>query len=62
MLENLIVIALLSILIGGIVTYLIRAKRQGTACIGCPYAKQCNEKIILNCSQKTPDTYNKKDL
>lgn len=28
---------------GGIIFYLIRAKRRGETCIGCPYAKQCGK-------------------
>lgn len=36
---NLLIIALLAILIGAAAFYVIRAKKQGRKCIGCPYAK-----------------------
>ena len=39
--ENVIVILLLIALVAGILWYLIRAKKRGEKCIGCPYAKQC---------------------
>ena len=41
MIENIIIIAILAAIIGGIILYLIRAKKRGETCIGCPYAKQC---------------------
>ena len=39
--KNLIVILILVVIVAGIVRYLIRAKKRGEKCIGCPYAKQC---------------------
>ncbi len=44
MMENLILVFILLAIIGGIVFYLIRAKKRGETCIGCPYAKQCSGK------------------
>ncbi len=46
--ENVIVILILVAVSIGIILYLIRAKRKGQKCIGCPYAKQCNS----NCNCK----------
>ena len=36
-------IAILAILliVGGAVFYIVREKRRGAKCIGCPYAKEC---------------------
>lgn len=48
--ENAIVIFILIALVAGIVWYLIRAKKRGEACIGCPYAKQCGSKDKGGCS------------
>ncbi len=42
-LANIIIIAVLAAIVGGIVFYLIRAKKRGESCIGCPYSKQCNK-------------------
>ena len=41
MLENVLIIALLLAIVVGVVIYLIRAKKRGQTCIGCPYAKRC---------------------
>ncbi|MBE6568506.1 MAG: FeoB-associated Cys-rich membrane protein [Ruminococcaceae bacterium] len=48
MIENIIVIAILAAIVGGTVFYLIRAKKRGQKCIGCPYAKQCGGKCGEN--------------
>ena len=42
--EDVIIIAVLLCIIGGIVFYLSRAKKRGETCIGCPYSKQCASK------------------
>ena len=42
--ENVIVILILLCIIGGIIHYLLKAKKRGETCIGCPYAKQCGGK------------------
>ena len=39
--ENVIVICILVAIAAGIIWYLIRAKKSGAKCVGCPYAKQC---------------------
>ena len=44
MYDNYIVIGILVLLLGSIIFYLIRAKKKGQKCIGCPYAKQCSGK------------------
>jgi radical SAM protein with 4Fe4S-binding SPASM domain len=46
--ENIIIVLILVMLAAGIVFYLIRAKRRGEKCIGCPYAKQCEGKCGSN--------------
>ena len=48
--ENFIIIFILVAIAAGIVWYLIRAKRKGETCIGCPYAKQCGGKCSGGCS------------
>ena len=39
--ENVIIIAvvLLIVILAGV--YIVRAKKRGEKCIGCPYAKEC---------------------
>ena len=38
-----IVIAVLAVIVGGAVVYLLRAKRKGVRCIGCPYGESCQK-------------------
>lgn len=40
--ENFIAAGILIVLIGAIVFYLIKEKKKGGKCVGCPYAKQCS--------------------
>ena len=37
-----IVLAIIALAIGGAVAYIVRAKKSGQKCIGCPYAKSCS--------------------
>ena len=41
MMANVIVVILLAVIIGGAVSYLIKAKKSGAACIGCPSGGAC---------------------
>ncbi len=45
---NIIAIAVIVLIVGGAVFYIVRAKKRGDKCVGCPYAKQCGG----NCSSK----------
>lgn len=40
---DLILIAVLIIIVGVAIAYIIRAKRRGVACIGCPNAGACSQ-------------------
>lgn len=51
MMENIIITAILIIIIGAIVLHIVRAKKAGTKCIGCPYAKQCGSHCNGSCNQ-----------
>lgn len=44
MIKNIIIIAVAAVIITAAVIYLVRAKKHGEHCIGCPYAKQCGGK------------------
>ena len=39
--ENVIVAVILAAIASGIIIYLLRARKRGEKCIGCPYAKNC---------------------
>lgn len=42
--ENIIIIAIIAAILGGVIGYLVRAKKRGQTCVGCPHAKQCGGK------------------
>ena len=42
--ENLIIIAIVLIIAGLAAWYIIKEKKKGNKCIGCPHAKQCSGK------------------
>ena len=44
MIDDLIAIAVIVLVVGGAVAYIIKAKRSGQKCIGCPDAKTCSGK------------------
>ena len=39
---DVILIAVLAVILGSAVVYVIHAKRRGVKCIGCPYGKSCS--------------------
>ena len=40
-LTDIIVLLVIALAVGGAVFYIVRAKRRGQKCVGCPYAKEC---------------------
>ena len=56
---NVVVVLLLLAIAAGIIWYLIRAKKRGETCIGCPYAKQCGSKCNGGCGCENTNTDNK---
>lgn len=46
--ENIVAVLVLLILVGGSVFYLIRAKRNGVKCVGCPAGGSCSAKHQKN--------------
>ena len=52
MIDAIIIIAIV-LIVGGALFYIIRAKKQGQKCIGCPYAKECgSSSCSCNCNNK----------
>lgn len=41
MLIDIIVSVILILIIGGAIAYIVRSKKRGETCVGCPYAKEC---------------------
>lgn len=46
--EEFIVISIIILIIGGALFYIIRAKKKGQKCIGCPHSKTCNKKSCFD--------------
>lgn len=42
--ENIIAVLVLAVLIGGAAVYLVRAKRSGVKCVGCPAGGNCSSR------------------
>ena len=40
---NLVIVFIVLAILGGCVFYIIREKKKGARCIGCPYAKSCGK-------------------
>ena len=49
--EDVIIILILAIIVVGIVFFIIRSKKRGDVCVGCPHAKNC-KKGKCNCNDK----------
>ena len=47
---DIIVAVVLIGIIGSAIVYIIRARKRGAKCIGCPYAKTCGRKMDCNCN------------
>ncbi len=41
--ENITMILLLVLIVGGAVWAIVRAKKRGHACVGCPHAGECGK-------------------
>ena len=50
--ENIIIILILALVVGGAGLYIYKAKKRGQTCIGCPYAKECAKKQNCQCQNK----------
>ena len=48
--KDVIVSIILIAIVVAVVWYLVRAKRKGETCVGCPYAKQCNKNHNGDCN------------
>lgn len=48
--DNLILIAVLTLILGGAAIYIVRAKKKGVKCIGCPAGGNCSGSCSGNCA------------
>ncbi len=52
MIPTIIAIIVIVLAVGGAIFYLVRAKKKGQKCIGCPYADACSKKQNNSCDNK----------
>ncbi len=50
MLANIILTVILVAIAGSVIWYLVRARRRGQKCIGCPYCNSCGTNKKGKCS------------
>ena len=50
-----IAIGVIALIVGSAIFYIVRAKRRGEKCVGCPYAKQCGGNCGAH-AKKSDDT------
>jgi hypothetical protein len=41
---DIVVIAVILLIVGGALAYIVKAKKNGKKCIGCPYSDTCSAK------------------
>ena len=49
---DIVISIILLLVLGGAIAYVIRTKKSGAKCIGCPYAKQCGGKCGCSLDEK----------
>lgn len=49
MFDDYLVIAIIVIILGLAIFYIVRAKKSGNKCIGCPHSKTCASKSVSSC-------------
>jgi hypothetical protein len=52
MLDEIIAISVIVLIVGGAIAYIIKAKKNGKKCIGCPYGDSCPSKGACSCKDK----------
>jgi len=48
--KDLVVILILALVIGLAVFYIVKKKKSGAKCIGCPYSESCGKKGTSGCN------------
>ena len=61
MIADILAIVAIVLIVGGAVLYIVRAKRRGEKCVGCPYAKQCGGNCQGGCKNLQGNDSENKD-
>ena len=51
--KDIVIILVLALILGSAISYIVKAKKKGVKCIGCPHSKECGAKE--SCSDKQSD-------
>lgn len=51
MMDDIIAAVILIAILGGAIFYIVRAKKSGQKCIGCPHSKTCGQKGACCCDK-----------
>ena len=54
MIKDIILVSIILIIIAGAILYIVKQKKSGAKCIGCPYAKTCG-KDGCSCNNDNPN-------
>ncbi len=46
------IIGIVAVILISVIVYIIKAKKSGAKCIGCPYSKNCNSKSSCSCNKE----------
>ncbi len=49
---DIIIVVAIALSVGGALFYIIRSKKRGDKCIGCPYSNQCGGNCGSNSNEK----------
>ena len=49
MIDDMIAAVILAAILGGAIFYIVRAKKKGVKCIGCPHSKTCGKQGACDC-------------
>ena len=41
--ENVVILLVVALILACALAYVIKAKKKGVKCVGCPYAKECSQ-------------------
>lgn len=61
MITDIFAIVAIVLIVGGAVLYIVRAKKRGEKCVGCPYAKQCGGNCQGGCNNSQGNDSENKD-
>ncbi len=45
------IIGVVAVILSFAIGYMVKSKKSGTKCIGCPYSKDCSSKASYNCNK-----------